>query len=160
MEVQRNKYHDDTKVIDGVRYTTRNDPNKLTNDDFLELLLAELKNQDPTKPKDTAAMMDSQLKMSAIEANTEMAKSMTELKKSYQVSSLSTASNLINHVIEDGKASSDGSIPAYKVASIKQVKGEVVVVANKITAYDAEKKEYTLEKKFTEISLASITKIF
>ncbi len=54
---------------DGNSYTTGVSNDKLTNDDFLKLMLTELKYQDPTKPMDSASMMDSQLQMSSIETN-------------------------------------------------------------------------------------------
>ena len=160
VETIRDRYLDNTELIDGVRYTTEEDSNKLTNDDFLELLLEELKNQDPTKPQDSAAMMDSQLKMSTIEANQDMATAMAGLASSYQASNLSTAANMINHVIEDGESSDSGEVPAYLVASVKQVDGEVIVSANKINSYNEDDGTYSLDDTFKEIPLANITKIF
>ena len=81
-----------TAGIDGNSITTAVSNDKLTNDDFLKLLLEEMKMQDPTKPMDSTALMDSQLKMSTIEANNDMSASLAALTKSYAASSLSTAS--------------------------------------------------------------------
>lgn len=160
VEVVRDRYLDNTQLINGVRYTTEEDSNKLTNNDFLELLLEELKNQDPTKPQDSAAMMDSQLKMSTIEANQDMATAMAGLSSSYKASNLSTAANMIKHVIEDGESSDSGVVPAYLVASVKQVDGEVIIVANKINSYNEEDGTYEIDESFKEIPLSNITKIF
>jgi flagellar basal-body rod modification protein FlgD len=160
VEVIRDRYLDNTEIINGVRYTTQEDPNKLTNNDFLELMLEELKNQDPTKPQDSSALMDSQLKMSQIETNTDMALAMEKLSASYQSSNLSTASNLIGHIIEDGQGDGSGTLYAYKVASVKQVDGDVIINANKVTSYDADTNTYTFDSEFSEIPLIKLTKIF
>jgi len=146
--------------IDGNSYTTSISNDKLTNEDFLKLLLQELKMQDPTKPMDSSALMDSQLKMSQIETNNEMTKTMKELSASYQSSNLSTAANLIGHVIENGEVGEDGEINAYKVASVKQEDGDVIVMANKIVGYDSTTDTYEFENDFKQIPLLNITKIF
>ena len=146
--------------VDGNSYTKSISNDKLTNEDFLKLLLQELKMQDPTKPMDSKALMDSQLKMSQIETNNDMSKTMKELSLSYQSSNLSTSANLIGHVIENGEISEDGGLNAYKVASVKQENGEVIVMANKIVGYDSDTDTYEFEKDFKQIPLLNITKIF
>jgi len=146
--------------VDGNSYTASISNDKLTNDDFLKLLLEEMKMQDPTKPMDSKALMDSQLQMSQIEANNDMSKAMKELSYSYKASNLATSASMINHVIEDGQIDDTGSSKAYKVASVKQENGEVLLVANRISAYDSNTDTYTYEKEFTEIPMLSITKIF
>ncbi|MEA3353669.1 MAG: flagellar hook capping FlgD N-terminal domain-containing protein [Campylobacterota bacterium] len=109
----------------GNSYTSSVSNDKLTNDDFLNLMIQELKMQDPTKPMDSDRMMDNQLKMSTIEANLDMTKSMEALKASYQVSSLSTAANLIGHIVEDGQIGDDGLSKSYKVDTIESSEGEL-----------------------------------
>jgi flagellar basal-body rod modification protein FlgD len=146
--------------VDGNSFTTAISNDKLTNNDFLKLLLQELKLQDPTKPMDSSTLMDSQLKMSQIETNTDMALAMEKLSSSYQSSNLSTAANLINHIVEDTNTNDNGENNSYKVASVKQVDGEVIILANKITAYDSETQEYTFENDFSEIPLINISKIY
>ena len=42
--------------IDGNSYTTAISNDKLTNDDFLKLLLEEMKMQDPTNPMDSSIL--------------------------------------------------------------------------------------------------------
>jgi len=147
VEVIRNRYHDNTKVVDGVRYTTEEDPNKLTNNDFLELMLTEMKMQDPTKPMDSQQLMDSQLKMSTIESNLEMAESMKSLQKSYAASALSTASNLIGKIIEDG-STNDKGLKSFKVETVENKDGDLYVTAREITGiqdilYNKETEKYT-----------------
>jgi len=146
--------------VDGNSYTTAISNDKLTNDDFLKLLLEEMKMQDPTKPMDSKALMDSQLQMSQIEANNDMSKAMAQLSNSYKTSNLATSANMINHIIEDGQIGDTGSYNSYKVASVKQADGEVTLMANKITGYDSETKIYTFDKEFSEIPLLNITKIY
>jgi flagellar basal-body rod modification protein FlgD len=148
-EVIRNRYYDDTKVVDGVRYTTKEEPNKLTNEDFLELLMEELKNQDPTKPKDSAAMMESQLKMSTIEANQNMSDSMASLQKAFAASSLTSTANLIGKIVEDGQTGEDGVIKSYKVETVESVDGELYVNTKQMvgfvdTLYDNTAEKYVL----------------
>jgi flagellar basal-body rod modification protein FlgD len=109
----------------GNAYTASVSNDKLTNDDFLKLMIQELKMQDPTKPMDSDRMMDNQLKMSTIESNLAMSNSMETLKSSYQVSALSTAANLIGHIVEDGQIGSDGLDKSYIVNTIESKDGEL-----------------------------------
>jgi len=146
--------------IDGNAYTASISNDKLTNADFLKLLLQELKMQDPTKPMDSKALMDSQLKMSQIESNNDMSKTMQELSASYKSSNLSTAANLIGHIIEDGQIGESGELNAYQVSSVKQENGSVIIMANKILSFDANTNEYTYENEFSHIPLENISKIF
>jgi len=146
--------------VDGNSYTTSISNDKLTNNDFLKLLLEEMKMQDPTKPMDSKALMDSQLQMSQIEANNEMAKAMAGLSTSYKTSNLATSANMINHVIEDGQLGDNGARQSYKVASVKQEDGEVTLLANKVTGYDSDTDTYTYEKEFSNIPLINVTKIY
>jgi len=146
--------------VDGNSYTSSISNDKLTNDDFLKLLLEEMKMQDPTKPMDSNALMDSQLQMSQIEANSDMSKAMAELSLAYKTSNLATSANMINHIVENGQISDNGTTKSYKVASVKQTDGEVTLLANKITAYDSDTETYTYEKEFTEIPLISVSKIY
>jgi len=118
--------------VDGNAYTTAVSNDKLTNDDFLKLMLEEMKQQDPTKPMDSAALMDSQLKMSTIESNQDMAAAMTKMQAAYASSALSTASNMIGHIVEDGSQSSDGLLKSYKVETVENKDGELFVNAREL----------------------------
>jgi len=118
--------------IDGNAYTTAVSNDTLTNDDFLKLMLEEMKQQDPTKPMDSAALMDSQLKMSTIQSNQDMAKALTSMQASYASSALSTAANMIGHIVEDGTTSSDGLLKSYKVETVENKDGELFVNAREL----------------------------
>ncbi len=149
VEIIRNRYHDNTVVIDGVRYTTADDPNKLTNNDFLELMLEEMKMQDPTKPMDSQQLMDSQLKMSTIESNMEMAEAMKSLQQSYAASALSTAANMIGHIVEDGSTNDDGLLKSYRVETVENQNGDLYVNVREIVGIidglmDADSEELVL----------------
>jgi len=133
VETERNRYYDNTELIDGVRYTTQEDANTLTNSDFLELMLEEMKQQDPTSPMDTSALMDSQLQMSTIQSNQDMVSAMTALQASYANSALSTAANMVGHSIKTGEIGDDGDEKIYKVATVDNKNGELYVQAQQFT---------------------------
>ncbi|PHR72735.1 MAG: flagellar biosynthesis protein FlgD [Arcobacter sp.] len=122
-----------TKVDDyGNSYTTKISNDNLTNEDFLTLLLEEMKHQDPTSPMDSNRMLDTQMQMSNIQTNLELAKSMESLQASYSLSALSTAANVIGKNIEDGNISDQGINKAYTVRSVENTDGEVFVRAQEI----------------------------
>ena len=116
----------------GNSYTTNISNDKLTNQDFLTLMLAEMKMQDPTKPMDSAGMLDSQMQMSTIETNLQLAESMASLQSSFAQSTLSNAANVIGKNIEDGNVSDTGYNKAYKVRSVESKDGETFVTAQEI----------------------------
>jgi len=135
--------------VDGNSFTTSISNDTLTNDDFLTLMLAELQQQDPTEPQDTAAILDSQMQMSQIQSNTEMAAAMTALQTSYASSALSTASNLIGNVIEDGSTDSDGILKSYRVETIENLDGDLYANAYQLIGFtdglmNSETEELTL----------------
>ena len=135
--------------IDGNSYTTSISNDKLTNDDFLKLLLEQMKQQDPTKPQDTTAIMDSQLKMSTIQSNYDMSTSLASLQASYANSALSTAANLVGRVVEDGSIDDSGVAKSYKVQTVENVDGDLYVNAfqmtgEKDTLYNSKDETYML----------------
>jgi len=99
MAVDNVQVNSNTDVY-GNSYTSAVSNDKLTNEDFLNLMIQELKMQDPTKPMDSAAMMDSQLQMSTIESNLAMSESMEALRASYATSALSSAANMIGKIAD------------------------------------------------------------
>ena len=118
--------------VNGNTYTAAISNDKLTNDDFLKLMLEELKMQDPTKPMDANRMLDSQMQMSNIETNITLAKSMESLSQSFSQSALSNAANVIGKNIEDGNINESGVNKAYTVRSVTSADGEVTVTAQEI----------------------------
>lgn len=121
------------KGVDGNTYTTAVSNDQLTNADFLKLMLQEMKQQDPTKPMDSDKLMESQLKMSTIQSNMDMSKSLAALQQSYAASSLATASNMIGHVVEDGSTDDKGSVKSFKVETIENKDGKLYANARQIT---------------------------
>lgn len=85
--------------VDGNSYTSAISNDQLTNDDFLKLMIQELKLQDPTKPVDSTQMLSTQMQMSTISTNQEMMKVMQSLQTSFSQSSLSNASSVIGKKI-------------------------------------------------------------
>ncbi|PIF04098.1 MAG: flagellar biosynthesis protein FlgD [Arcobacter sp.] len=119
--------------LDGNSYTSSVSNDKLSNNDFLKLMLEEMKQQDPTKPMDSAALMDSQLKMSTIQSNQEMAASMVAMQKAYASSALSTAANMIGHSIKTGELNDKGEDKIFKVLTVDNKDGELYVQAQEFT---------------------------
>lgn len=119
--------------VDGNAYTSAVSSDGLSSDDFLKLMLEEMKQQDPTNPMDTDKLMDSQLKISTIQSNLKMATAMESLQSSYATSALSTASNLIGNVIQDGSKDDNGDATKYKVTKVENKDGDLYVDALKIT---------------------------
>jgi flagellar basal-body rod modification protein FlgD len=122
-----------TTGVDGNAYTKAVSNDQLTNNDFLKLMLEEMKQQDPTKPMDSAALMDSQLKMSTIKSNQDMAAAMVALQTSYSNSALSTAANMIGHSIKNGEKDDAGDEKIYKVVTVDNKDGELYVQAQQFT---------------------------
>ncbi len=118
--------------IDGNSYTTSISNDQLTNQDFLKLMIEELKMQDPTKPMDSQRMLDTQMQMSSIETNLQTIATMESLTKSFSQSALSNAANVIGKNVEDGNLGQNGVNKAYTVRSVENVDGEVNVKAQQI----------------------------
>ena len=118
--------------VDGNSYTTSISNDKLTNDDFLKLMIQELKLQDPTKPMDSAQMLSTQMQMSQMNTNQEMIKAMQSMQTAFTQSSLSNASGIIGKNIEDGNIGASGTTKAYTVRSVENVDWEIQVKAQEI----------------------------
>lgn len=107
-------YTTGTAYTDTTTTTTAKDNTKLSNDDFLKLLLLELQYQDPTSPMDTEQILTQTSQLATLEASENTNKALetlaTSLNTSMQYTGLSaigkladTGSNAI--VLEDGKDS-------------------------------------------------------
>lgn len=118
--------------IDGNSYTSAISNDQLTNDDFLKLMIQELKLQDPTKPMDSQKMLSTQMQMSAMNTNQEMIKAMQSMQTAFTQTALSNATGIIGKNIEDGNVGEDGISKAYTVRSIETVDGEIQVKAQQI----------------------------
>ncbi|NCB10220.1 MAG: flagellar biosynthesis protein FlgD [Erysipelotrichia bacterium] len=118
--------------VDGNTYTSAISNDQLTNNDFLKLMIQELKLQDPTKPMDSAKMLSTQMQMSTIATNQEMMKAMQSMQTAFTQTALSNATGIIGKNIEDGNVGEDGVTKAYTVRSIENVNGEIQVKAQQI----------------------------
>ena len=118
--------------VDGNTYTSAISNDQLTNNDFLKLMIQELKLQDPTKPMDSAKMLSTQMQMSTIATNQEMMKAMQSMQTAFTQTALSNATGIIGKNIEDGNIGEDGVTKAYTVRSIENVNGEIQVKAQQI----------------------------
>lgn len=118
--------------IDGNSYTSAISNDQLTNDDFLKLMIQELKLQDPTKPMDSARMLSTQMQMSTISMNQEMIKAMQSIQTTFSQTALSNATSVIGKNIEDGNIGANGVTKAYTVTSVENIDGEVYVKAREI----------------------------
>ena len=102
---------------------------QLTTNDFLKLMIEELKLQDPTKPMDSAKMLTTQMQMSTLNTNLEMIKTLQSIQTAFNQSSLSTATGIIGKTVENGSTTPDGATKAYTVESIENNDGEITVNA-------------------------------
>lgn len=72
---------------------TPDDNTKITSEDFLQLMMTQLTNQDPTKPTDTSEYMSQQAQLTQLSAIEEMNKTLGSLSDTLTSLSSSSASN-------------------------------------------------------------------
>ena len=118
--------------VDGNSYTSSISNDELTNDDFLTLMITELKLQDPTSTMDSSEMLSTQMQMSTINTNQETIATMQSLQETFSLNTLSSAANVIGKNIEDGEVGDNGVTKAYTVRSVENYDGQVVVKAQQI----------------------------
>lgn len=117
---------------DGNTYTTSISNDKLTTNDFLKLMIQELKLQDPTKPMDSKEMLSTQMQMSTINTNQELIKAMQSIQTTFSQTALSNATSMIGKNIEDGNVSSTGTTKGYTVRSVANNSGDIQLSAQEI----------------------------
>ena len=118
--------------LDGNSYTSSVSNDELTNEDFLTLMITELKLQDPTSTMDSSEMLSTQMQMSTINTNQQTIDTMQSLQETFSLSTLSSAASVIGQNIEDGEVGDDGVTKAYTVRSVENYDGDVVVKAQQI----------------------------
>ncbi len=111
--------------IDGNNYTKAVANDQLTNEDFLRLMLEEIKHQDPSKPMNSKEMINSQMQMSSIQTNKETIKAMQAMSMSFKQSALASATSLMGKSVENGEVGTNGVTKAYTVRSIENNDGKV-----------------------------------
>ncbi len=82
--------------------TVFNPKSQLNSQDFMQLFIAELENQDPTKPMDTDKMLEQTSQMSNLEMNTNMQKTLTTLTSQLAQSQTLTTINAIGKMADTG----------------------------------------------------------
>ena len=119
----------------GNSYTTAVSNDKLESSDFITLMLTELKLQDPTNTVDSGSMLDTQLQLSNLEANTATVTAMESLQSTFEQSALSSSSAIIGNIIENGETDDEGNAKQYKVSSVSMNDGEISLTAYELSNY-------------------------
>ena len=145
---------------DGNAYTSAISNDRLTNQDFLTLMLEEMKMQDPTKPMDSSSMLDSQMQMSSIETNLATIDAMKSLQGSFSQMALASATAVIGRIVEDGTYGESGDLKGYMVSSVESIDGEIVVKGYESIGYDSENQQLIYSDTLSAISYNNITKIY
>lgn len=144
----------------GQSYTSAISNDGLTNEDFLKLMLEELKLQDPTKPMDSSSMLDSQMQMSSIQTNLSTIDAMKSLQESFAQMNLSSATNIIGRIIEDGNMGDDGNPKSYQISSVESVDGKVEATGYQVIGYNSESGSLILSTDMSKIKYDNITKVY
>jgi len=155
--------------FDGNSYTTAVSNDTLTNEDFLKLMLEEMKMQDPTEPMDSDKLLTDTMNMSSIQTNEDLSKGMAALAASNASSSLASAANMIGHLVEDGSIGDDGNPKSYRVDSAESKDGELYLnvsayektvdglkdsETNELIIYDSDGYVYDGEEKNEDVRVA------
>lgn len=119
----------------GSKYTTSVSNDSLTTNDFLKLMIEQLKLQDPTKPYDSAKMLETQMQMSTLNANMQMISTLESISTAFKQTSVTNASGLIGKTIENGSTRADGTSKVYTVNSIENKDGVLTVKASEWLYY-------------------------
>ena len=116
----------------GNKYTQSVSNDSLTTNDFLKLMIEELKLQDPTKPMDSSKVLSTKMQMSTLNANMEMIKALQSIQTAFTQSSLSTATGIIGKNVENGQVRTDGISKAFEIQSIENVDGEIMAIGREL----------------------------
>jgi len=117
----------------GNSYTTAVSNDSLESADFIELMLAELQNQDPTEPTDSSKMLSDQLQINTLQTNIAMTEAMETLTNTFAQTAISSASQLIGAVVENGNTDSSGNNKQYLVSSVEVGSDGINLKAYEIT---------------------------
>lgn len=118
-----------TDAIDGTVTQVTNKSQALGKDEFLQLLVAQMKNQDPLNPTDSSQSIAQMAQFSALEQMQNLNTTMTSMQN-YQtantlvnnavmigktVSAITSTGNMVSGVINAVGVSDDGVTPLYSV---------------------------------------------
>lgn len=119
----------------GNSYTTAVSNDELQSEDFLTLMITELKLQDPTNTVDSSSMLSTQLQLSTLEANTATVDAMESLQSTFEQSALSNSAAIIGNIVENGDTDDEGNLKQYKVSSVSMTDGEITLSAYELSGY-------------------------
>lgn len=115
-----------TNTYDTSKMEVDNDHGSLSQQDFLELFITQMQNQDPTEPLDSSEMMQQTATFTEVETMTAMSESMEELVETMTTSSnssqMASASSVIGMVMEyegnDTTLTEDGAAIEFELEAI------------------------------------------
>ena len=108
---------------------------ELQSEDFITLMLTQLKLQDPTSTVDSSTIMETQLQLASLEASTATVEAMEALQATFEQSALSSSASLIGNIVENGDTDDEGNTKQYKVSSVAMNDGEITLTAYEVTGY-------------------------
>jgi flagellar basal-body rod modification protein FlgD len=110
-----------------------NGTNTVSQDDFLQLLVAELKNQSPDSPADTSQMMSQEAQFSELNAVMAMSKSITSMLNSQQSAQ---AASMIGKSITATNPNGGDPITGVVTGTKLGTDGPTLLIGNKEVALD------------------------
>lgn len=136
----------------GNRFTqsVRND--QLDNEDFLKIMIRQLKLQDPTSPMDSSQMMDTQMKMSSMSTNLKMVEMLSSLSNSFNQNALSSSTQFIDKIVETNEGRE------FLVSSIEKEGENILFKGKEILVLD-NNGEMILSEELKSENINNITKI-
>ena len=103
-------------TADALRSTTPNGFSSMKSEDFIKVIFAELANQDPFQPSDSAALLEQLSSIRTIESDLELVKQLDALVLENQ---LASASNLIGKMV-GGLSTTNDRVAGTVVSVIRQ----------------------------------------
>jgi flagellar basal-body rod modification protein FlgD len=124
-----------TTYANGLTFTDAASGKGLESADFINLMLVQLKNQDPTNPTDSKEMLNSQMQLSQMEANKATVDAMKSFTETSQQNALASATSMIGNIVENGNTDDTGANKQYRVSSVENIDGQVYLTAYGISGY-------------------------
>ncbi len=148
-----NLYVDPNGVSSATRIVGLNEESQVDKEMFLKLMIAQLKNQDPTSPMDQSEMMSSMTQFSQVEQMQNMAKAMETLSLTQGVSMIGKEVAYQRNVLDDEGKLLEVRTLTGTVESVEQTGGSIKLVLAKPEGSDDSLPAVTL-------SPSEVTKVF